>query len=171
MIYYNQTTFRSDGKPFEFERYYSGTLEAYNEDTFKRFGSKHQLKQRLEYFYGVELGKYVRQISSEIIIFFSNKTGLTGKGWAQREWLVCYSETKFWEGQLLYVHPGFRNKLPQSAYRYFYNAMGMEMDSSGYFESFGPNNRTYIYFHGALYTFHKATDAGVIELYKVPLAS
>lgn len=170
MLYYNRMTFRSDEKSFEFNRYYSGTLDEYNEDTVKRFGRKHELKQRLEHFYGVELGKYVRQISNEIIIFFSNKTGLTGKGWAQQNWLFCYSETKFWEGQLLYMKPGFRGKLPQSAYRYRYAAMGMTMSSDGCFEIFGPL-LTYVYFNGALYTFHTATDAGVIELYKVPLAS
>ena len=171
MIYFSQTTFRSDEKPFEFVRYYVGTLDEYSENSVKRFGKKHELKQRLEHFYGVELGKYVRQISDEIIIFFSNKTGLTGKGWAQQKWMVCYSETKFWEGQLLYMQPGFRANLPRSEYRYRYAAMGMDMYPSGYFESFGPNNLTYVYFNGALYTFHKADDSGVIKLYKVPLAS
>ena len=165
-----RTMYSSTGKAVDFQRNYIGKLEQYGPKAVERFGTKRELKDRLEEFYGVKLGKYVRQVSNEIVIFFSNKTGLTGNGWAQRDWLFTYSERAHWHGCLLGMLPGCDIPLVHAAYRHRYAAFGMEVSSDGFFESFGPC-LTYLYFEGSLYTFHEASNTGWIELYQVPLAA
>lgn len=151
-----------------FDRAYIGKLEKYNPGMEWRYGTKQELKKRLEEYYGVTLGKYVRHVAGEVIIFFANKVGLTGGGWAERTWKIVYNENPFWEGQLLTMLPGSDVQLTHSAYRFRYKAFGMTAYKE-YFECEGPTF-TYLYFAGSLYTFSEADKDGWIELYKVPMA-
>lgn len=75
-----------------FSRNYIGKLEKYGEEQERYYGKKKELIERLERLYDVKLGRYVRHLCGEIILFFPHKTGLTGPGVEQFQWQAIYFE-------------------------------------------------------------------------------
>lgn len=87
------TTIRDSTDNFPcFSRDYTGILEKYSKEQELYYGEKTDLIERLERLYGVQLGRYVRHLCGEIILFFPHKTGLTGPGVEQSQWRATYYE-------------------------------------------------------------------------------
>lgn len=153
-------------------RRYTGQLEKYGKEQEAYYGEKEKLIKQVEKRYkgkGVKLGRYVRHLCGEIILFFPHKTGLTGAGWAQRRWQGIYIEDGSRYGGLFSLTPGIDTELPPAAYQHLYRSFGLVRDDIAtieyrrqYWEAL------YVYQHGILYKVNYAKNE-TLHLSKVLL--
>lgn len=150
------TTVRSSDKEnFPcFYREYTGVLEKYGDTQEKYYGKKADLIERLERMYDVKLGRNVRHLCGEIILFFPRRTGLTGQGMAQCQWQGTYFEENFHEDGLTHLTPGIGTEIPTSEYDRLFQAIGLSPEYGGHHYCRKPPHSSqalYIYFFGTLY--------------------
>lgn len=111
-----------------FSRDYIGTLEKYGEEQELYYGKKSDLIERLEYMYDVKLGRYVRHLCGELIIFFPHKTGLIGEGMAQHQWQATYYEDNAPYDGLDCLTPSVDADVDPSSLQRLFHACGLNLE-------------------------------------------
>lgn len=145
---------------------YTSTLKKPLDSNAKDFSVSGRLRDHIESMYHVKLGRYVRHIDGKVYLFFPNKTGLTGNGWAKRDWkssvLIGSKETN-----LLWIKCGTDCELVPIAYRYRYKAMGLSQVTEELFES-QSSNCLYAWYNNHLYRVGVANIDGTMYMEEVP---
>lgn len=139
------------------------TLSLYGTDQVKLYGMKNCLINRLEDYYKIELGKNVRVLGGNIILFFPSKIGLFGK-MGQTEWTALFGDFELACCMLCICPTGFTDFGPH--YDRFVQSLGMIDDGHGYYR---PDNSDtlplYLYHHERLYWAESITLSGNIHLH------
>lgn len=152
-----------DGK--DFFRHSYDYLNHYGPKQVQLYGSKENLIARLEDRYKIQIGKNVRQLCGDIILFFPTKTGLTGMGWPNREWYVQYGDFCVDEG-LLFIKPGSDTTLIDAAYKRLYSTYGLVPGPFGGYELLPYLMPLYLYHHGQFYIASSADEGNKLHLTK-----
>ena len=143
-------------------RRYTEQLEKYGKAQEDYYGEKEKLIKQVEKRYKdtcVKLGRYVRHLCGEIILFFPHKTGLIGMDWAQRQWQGIYIEDGSHYGRLFSLTPGIDTELPPVAYQHLYRSFGLVRDDLATIEYRRLDREAlYVYQYGILYKANYAKD-------------
>ena len=148
-MYTSKTIQNNNNSPLHFLRDYIGKLEKYGEEQEAYHGKKADLIERLERLYNVKLGRYVRHLCGEIILFFPRKRGLTGLGWGKSLWGGTYVEVGNSHVGLAYLIPSVDMEPAPSACNYLFQALGFAQRNGVYHRVNA--KPLYIYYQGTLY--------------------
>ena len=147
------------------ELIYTSTLKKLHRSDAKDFSMSGKLREQIEAEYHVKLGRYVRHIDGKVYLFFPNKTGLTGNGWAKREW-----ESTVWDhsnnSYSMSIKCGTDCELAPIAYRYRYKSLGLREVTEELFES-QPSNCLFAWYKNRLYRVGVANIDGTMCMEKV----
>lgn len=135
---------------------YTGELEVYGDNQEDTYGKKENLIECLQSRYNVKLGRHVRHLCGEIILFFPHKTGLIGKGLAQRQWeCECLEPGERGNG-LLYLTLGDDVECNSAAYHNLFRAFGLNIvDEKGNYKNYS-DELLCAYYHNHLYMVYAA---------------
>lgn len=147
-----------------FEPAFTGTLEKFGNEQEQQYGKKENLIECLQSRYNVRLGRYVRHICGEIILFFPHKTGLTGMDMGQRQWGVEYDKPHDPECGLSLLTIGSDIECYPVAYHNLFCAFGLEIiTEDGGYGGCCIKNPLYVY-HGRSDILYVVVNAYINEL-------
>jgi len=130
-----------------FFRHSYGPLGLYGKNQEAMYGKKENLISRLENRYKVTLGKHVRVLRDDVILFFPTKTGLTGK-LAFYDWDVFDADSSGYLG-LISMKPC--EPVSDRAWENFLHSVGI------YDSQFAGGTALFAYQYRKLYTVPSAT--------------
>ena len=151
-----KVTIEDDG--IDLFRHAYARLELYGDEQTKLYGYKETLVNRLQYRHGIQLGKNIRKLCGDIILFFPTKTGLSGK-LGLCEWDVFSGDFCPFSGLI-----SFQPCIEAPNYDRFLRSLGFGEDG----KLLSGLNPLYLYQHGQLYVARSVNLVGTIHLEWIP---
>lgn len=138
-----------------------GKMRPYGDAQEELYGMLPKLRHRLECISGITLGKYVRTVGLDTVLFLSTRTGLVGR-WAEATWDVFVGDD-----DILCLRPEKNASETKSVYTILYRSFNLIPKYTSFTYLCASKGPLHVYRQGRLYLANNTDVQGWIYLKRV----